>query len=128
MAFAEGVVYVPVNNMYADVTPTEYFEGNFSNATGELVAIQADTGKILWDKKFDSMAIGTATVVNDLVFTATASGTIIALNRTTGEEIWMYSAPPGVNGWPAVFGDTIVFLAGQDNSSALMAFKLPDGQ
>ncbi len=128
MAFAEGVVYVPVNNMYADVAPTDYFEGNFSNATGELVAIQADTGKILWDKKFDSMAIGTATVVNDLAFTATASGMIYAFNRSTGEEVWTYSAPPGVNGWPAVSGNTIVFLSGKDGSPVLMAFKLPDGQ
>lgn len=125
MAFAEGIVYVPVNNMYADITPTDYFEGNFSNATGELVAIQADTGKVLWDKKFDSMAIGAATVVNDLVFTATASGMIYALKRSTGEEIWTYSVPPGVNGWPAVSGDTIVFLGGKDGSPALMAFKLP---
>jgi outer membrane protein assembly factor BamB len=128
MAFAEGTIYVPVNNMYADVTPTDYFEGNFSNATGELVAIQADTGKVLWDKKFDSMAIGTATVVNDLVFTATASGTIYALKRDRGEDVWTYNAPPGVNGWPAVSGDTIVFLGGKDNLPALMAFKLPSGR
>jgi outer membrane protein assembly factor BamB len=125
MAFAEGTVFVPVNNMYADVTPTDYFVGNFSNATGELVAIQADTGKVLWDKKFDSMAIGTATVVNDLVFTATASGTIYALKRDTGEEVWAYNASPGVVGWPAVSGDTIIFLGGKDSSPALTAFKQP---
>lgn len=128
MAFADGTVYVPVNNMYADITPADYFVGNFSAATGELVAIQADTGKILWDKEFDSMAIGTATVVNDLVFTATASGTIYALKRDTGEEVWTYKAPPGVNGWPAVSGDTIVFLAGKDESPALMAFSLQGGR
>lgn len=128
MAFADGIIYVPVNNMYADITSTDYFVGNFSNATGELVAIQADTGKILWDKKFDSMAIGTATVVNDLVFTATASGTIYALKRDTGEEVWIYKAPPGVDGWPAVSGDTIIFLAGKDKSPALMAFSLQGGR
>jgi outer membrane protein assembly factor BamB len=126
MAFANSTVYVPVNNMYADVTPADYFVGNFSNATGELVAIQADTGKVLWDRRFDSMAIGTATVVNDLVFTATASGTIYALERSTGDVVWTYSAPPGVDGWPAVSGDTIVFLAGRDSSPALMAFRLSD--
>lgn len=128
MAFAEGTIYVPVNNMYADVTPTDYFVGNFSNATGELVAIQADTGKILWDKQFDSMAIGTATVVNDLVFTATASGNIYAFKCRTGEEAWTYNAAPGVNGWPAISGDAIIFLAGKGSTPALMAFKLPGAE
>lgn len=124
MAYADGVVYVPVIDMYADVSPCSYSVGNLSNATGELVAIQVDTGKIIWDRKFGSMDIGAATVVNNLVFTATADGTIYGLKSDSGQDVWTYRAPPGINGWLAVSGDIIVLLAGSDNSSALMAFTL----
>jgi len=126
MAYAEGVVYVPVINMTVEYTPTEFVGKSFDlgAATGELVAIDAATGKILWDKKIDQMVAGAATVVNDLVFTSTYNGQIYAFNRKTGDEIWSYQAPGGINGWPAVSGDTIIFPIGVGAKPVLLALSL----
>ena len=126
MAYADGIVYVPVVNMVVEYTPSEFVLSSFSfaGATGELVAIDAATGKILWDNKFDSLNVGAATVVNDLVFTATFDGKIYAFNNKSGEKVWEYQAPGGINGWPAVKGDTIIFPVGMGKTPELIAFKI----
>ena len=126
MAYADGVVYVPVVNMVVEYTPSEFVASSFDlgAATGELVAIDAATGQILWDKKIDQMAVGAATVVNDLVFTSTFNGKIYAFDRKTGDEIWTYQAPGGINGWPAVSGDTIIFPVGLGQNPVLLALRL----
>ena len=49
---------------------------DFTKGKGELVAINVSTGNILWSKVFESINVGAATVVNDVVFTATFDGTI----------------------------------------------------
>ena len=135
MAYADGVVYVPVVNLAMNWTPTsiEFSSVNFSAGTGDLVALDVNTGEMLWDNKLDSVNVGAATVVNDLVFTATFDGTIYAFNRTDGAQLWTYKAPSAVNGWPAVAGNTIVWPAGGAGSFGnnatplLLAFSLPGG-
>ena len=126
MAYADGVLYVPVIDMVTDWTPSNLNASslNFSTGKGELVAINVSGGKILWYKKFDSINVGAATVVNDLVFTATYDGSIYALNRTTGERVWKYLAPAGINGWPAVAGDTILWPCGVGTNASLIALKI----
>ncbi len=124
MAYADGVIYVAVDNMYIDVTPSTYTPGDISKTSGEMVAIQAATGKILWDKKFPALDIGAATVINDLVFTATLDGKIYALKRDTGDIVRTLDGAPGINGWAAVSQDTIVMLGGSNGNPAVVAFKL----
>lgn len=124
MAYANGVVFVSVIDMHADFTPSSSKDQDITTATGELVAIQVETGKILWDKKLDTVNIGAATAVNDLVFTATLDGKIYAFKQDTGDQVWMYQASPGVTGWPSVSGNMAVFMAGTKSGPALMAFKL----
>jgi glucose dehydrogenase len=125
MACADGVLYVPVVNHFGDYTPTEFIESTYheSAGTGELVALAVPTGKPLWSKSFDSIAIGAATMVNDLVFTSTLNGMIYALDKTTGEEVWNYQAPGGINGWPAASGDFIIFPVGLGPKAQLIAFQ-----
>jgi outer membrane protein assembly factor BamB len=126
MAYSKGVLYVPVVNMFTDWTPTSYNSStlDFNNGTGELLAVNAATGKILWIKTFDSMALGGATVINDLVFTAEYNGTIHGFNVDTGEELFVYKAPAGINGWPAVANDTIIWPAGDGETPSLVALRL----
>jgi alcohol dehydrogenase (cytochrome c) len=126
MAYSNGIVFVPVVNMVVEYTPSEFVATSFdfSTATGELVALDAATGKILWDNKLDSLNVGSATVVNDVVFTSTFNGKIYAFNNKTGEKVWEYQAPGGINGWPAVKGDTIIFPVGMGENPALIAFKI----
>jgi len=126
MAYAEGVVYVPLLNLYTEYTATAVSAGQpFSEGTGELVAIEVATGDILWTKTFPSINVGGATVVNDLVFTSTFDGMIYAFKRDTGEQVWSYQAPGSINAWPAFAGDTMVLPIGLSSPfPVLMAFRL----
>ena len=60
---------------------------------GEVVAVDARTGKVKWSQKLPGNPLGGATVVNDLVFTALIDGTVLALDRDTdGKIVWKYKA------------------------------------
>ena len=89
MALSDGILYVPVVNLFADYTPTgfDYTTFNIGEGTGELIALDVATGNQLWSKDFDSKNIGGATVVNDLVFTSTMIGMIYAFDKTTGDKV-----------------------------------------
>ena len=134
MAYANGTVYVPYVDLYTNWTPISSLSIGVENApqaeiqpftegTGGLVAIEVDTGKILWDRKLDSINVGGATVVNDLVFTATFDGTIYAFDGMTGEQVWNFTAPAGINAWPAVANDTIVWPCGVGGTSQVIALR-----
>lgn len=126
MAFADSVVYVPVVNLFADYTSSGLNAKTFNTAggTGELNALDVKSGTILWRIPFMSAVYGGATVVNDLVLTATFDGTVYALRRSNGEIIWQYKAPGGINGWPAVIGDTLLIPVSLGKSPQLIALKL----
>ena len=125
MACADNILYVPVINEAGDFTPTGFIESadESEHGTGELVAIDVSTGHSIWNKSFDSMTIGGATIVNDLVFTSTLDGMIYTLDKKTGAEVWTYQAPGGINGWPAVSGDFIMFPIGLGPNAQLMCLK-----
>ena len=127
MAYQDGIVYAPVVNLGAWTTPEWSETFPFSEGTGELVAIDVNNGSILWTNKFDAMVFGAATIVNDLVFTSTIDGMIHAFDRFTGQELWAFQAPAGINAWPAVSRDTILFPTGVQlgpEPPALIAFQL----
>ncbi len=126
MAYADGIVYVPVVNLYAEYIPSTVTGiQSFDTGTGELVAIDVNTGKILWDKTFNSIDVGGATVVNDLVFTSTFDGKVYAFKAATGEQVWTYQAPGAVNAWPAFAGDTMLLPVGLASPfPVLMVLKL----
>jgi len=125
MAYAGGAVFVPYVDLYVNYTGSRITGSQkFSEATGGLAAIQVDTGKIIWDRKLDSIDVGGATVVNDLVLTATFDGTIYAFLRDTGDLAWKFKAPAGINAWPAVAGNTIVWPCGNGGNPSLIALRL----
>jgi outer membrane protein assembly factor BamB len=138
-ALADGVVYVPVVNLPTTYEATGFGASNGLEAlirlqsppptegTGELVALDLATGDELWVAELDLPPFAGATVVNDLVFTATFDGTLLAFLRDTGEEVWRFAAPAGVNAWPAVHGDTIVWGAGAGPDPQLLALRLDGG-
>ena len=153
IATADGVVYVSVINAPTTYKSDEDYQAEeqtrlFTNPSN-VVAIDAATGEILWDVEVTAELIGVAdlfasfdfaeqpdlfggmTVVNDLLFTATYFGQILAFDRSNGELVWVHQASSSINGWPAVSGDMIVFPVGQPSEIAgtqphLVAFKLPN--
>jgi outer membrane protein assembly factor BamB len=126
MAYKDGIVYVPVVNMHTNYTPTGYNASSidFFGGTGELVAINAQYGHIIWKQDLPSINVGAATVVNDIVFTGDFSGMIYAFDAKTGEELFTHQAPAGINGWPAVTNDMIIWPAGFGANASLIALKL----
>ncbi len=125
MAYAGGMVYVTNDDLPTLYSASGYvaFVGGPEQGTGGITAIQADTGKIAWKSKLPSLVTGAATVVNDLVFVGTYDGTIRAFNRTSGSPVFSYQAPAGINGWPAVAGDTLVWPCGAGQNSSVIALR-----
>ena len=136
-AVADGVVYVATANLPSpyDATAFGAKDGNeavaniegridYSTGTAEVVALDINTGQILWDTPLPAVAFGAATVVNDLVFTATYDGVIYALSRADGSILWSYQAPGGIIAWPAVAGDTLVWPIGLGREPQVLALRL----
>ncbi|HZR81125.1 MAG TPA: PQQ-binding-like beta-propeller repeat protein [Candidatus Binatia bacterium] len=128
-AAANGVVYVATINAPTTLSPNQpaYIGSQFGTMPGEVVAIDAATGAILWDVEVDGDPFGGATVVNDLVLTATFQGSITALDRATGREVGRIAAAGGMNGWPAIAGDTIFWPVGLADPPRLVAYRLGAG-
>ncbi|MGH3149724.1 MAG: PQQ-binding-like beta-propeller repeat protein, partial [Streptosporangiaceae bacterium] len=98
------------------------------SAGGEMVAINQDTGAVVWDTPLPSLPFGAATVTNDVVFTTTFSGYLYALNATTGAILFKTPMSAETNGQVAVDGDYVITGAGVDLSSGdrnmIIAYKL----
>jgi outer membrane protein assembly factor BamB len=129
-ASADGNVYVATLNAATVLSPvkTAYFGGKVGTMNGEVVAVDAATGKHLWDTSVPGDPTGGATVVNDLVITGTLQGNLVAIDRTTGKIVWTHSVGYPISGWPAVAGDLLVVPTGMVASGGhLMAFRMPTG-
>jgi outer membrane protein assembly factor BamB len=130
MAVADGVVYVPVANLASvwQNRNTGLGSANFGGGTGEMLALDLATGRVLWDTKLPQMADGNATVVNDLVFTTTFDGRVVAFARKTGKIVWDQKLPAFTNAPVAVVGDTLVtaasFPGGKGQTTEVIAFRL----
>jgi len=130
MAAADGVVYVPVDDLpgtymtAAARVPTT----DFAAATGEMDAIDIATGKPLWATPLPQMPLGGATISNDLVFTTTFTGDIVALARKTGAIVWSAKLPAGTNATLAIAGDMLLAGAGvplnRSQHAAIVAYAL----
>jgi outer membrane protein assembly factor BamB len=112
-----------------------------------VVALDAATGKTLWEYAYDapfsadySMENGpgphaTPTVAGERVFTAGPTGKLHALDKKTGKLLWghdlmsEYKGTLRVNGYacsPLVYRDTVIMQVGGAGNS-LMAFRQKDG-
>src|SRR4029077_914396 len=114
MALADGIVYVPVNDLSSEFkTKAEKIGTNapIGKGTGELVAVKVATGKVLWDRHLPTSPYGDATVTNDLVFTTTLDGKVIALKRSNGAIVWQKQLPAGTNSPVVVDGNKLITIA-----------------
>jgi outer membrane protein assembly factor BamB len=117
MAYKDGVVYAAIANLattlgdldvnYGGATGTFDFEGN----TGEMLAIDVATGRVLWTTTLPAMALGAATISNDLVFTTTFDGAVVALSRADGSIVWKGTLPARTNAPLTIAGDMLITAA-----------------
>ena len=104
------------------------FIAAISKATGEMVAVNQDTGTIEWDDKLPSSPYGAATVTNNVVFTTTYNGDLYAFNTATGAVLLKTPLSAGSNAPVTVDGDYVIAGAGVASSSTqrplIIAYKL----
>jgi outer membrane protein assembly factor BamB len=104
-------VFAPIVNHPVTISsPSEISES--SPLTGEIVAVDAKTGKIRWQHEFSSAAFGATTSVNDLVFATTYEGRVYAFETGSGRLVWQETLPAGSNTGVTVSGDTVLIPAG----------------
>jgi glucose dehydrogenase len=129
-----STTFAAVNDFALPASPTG-FTGSataslqaFDNAVGEMVAVNQDTGTIIWDTPFPSSPFGAATVTNDVVFTTTFKGDLYALDATSGAILVKTPLSAGTNAPVAVDGDYVIAGAGAALSSTqrnmIIAYKL----
>lgn len=125
-ASQDGIVYVATLNAPTRLVPdaTAYFGSELGTGPGEVVAIDAATGGVLWATSVPGDPLGGVTVVNDLVLTALLDGRILALARDTGEIMYELATPGGINGWMSVVGDRIFVPVGQAGPPQVIAYEV----
>ena len=89
-----------------------------------MVAVDAATGKVLWDTKVPGDPLGPATVVNDLVVTVLLDGTLVAIDPTTGEIVHTLDLGGGTNGWMSVADDQLVVPIGSSPPARVVALGI----
>jgi outer membrane protein assembly factor BamB len=115
MAYAGGRVFVPVVDLCGpgsattrqDVAAIDPFDGR-----GRLVALDAASGRVAWQRRLPAPDFGCAAVSNDVVFTSTYDGTVYGLSTHDGSTLWRVRLRAGVNACPAVAGGLLLVGAG----------------
>lgn len=117
LAYAEGVVYT------ASVDASLNYDGNLLlpevSGKGALTAIDVNDGRVLWAAPLRGAGYGSATIANDLVLTADETGRVYAFARASGEEVWHYDAPAGINAPLVIAGDDLLIGVGMDRGEVI---------
>ena len=124
---ADGVVFAAVVNAPSTLAPDEpaYIGAELGQADGEVVAVDAADGSLVWSARVPGDPLGGTAVVGDLVVTALLDGTLVALHRDDGDVVWTDDAGGGVNGWLAALDDRLVVPVGNGDPPSLLALGLP---
>jgi len=129
-----STTFAAVNDFALPASPTG-FAGSiasqykaFYNAVGEMVAVNQDTGTVIWDTPLPSSPFGAATVTNDVVFTTTFKGYLYALDAASGAILFKTPMSAPTNAPVAVDGDYVIAGAGAAQSrtqrNMIIAYKL----
>ncbi|MGB6985010.1 MAG: PQQ-binding-like beta-propeller repeat protein [Candidatus Aquilonibacter sp.] len=97
--------------------------GGFGNNPGTFTAIDATTGKIVWQKHWpEACYSGSATTAGNLVFVGRNGGQLQAYNATNGDLLWSFQTGAGANDIPTIFRrnghEYLVFYAGGNGLAA----------
>ncbi len=76
-------------------------------ARGEVYALQAKTGKKLWNTKLSSTIYSEPVVDGASVYVADRKGTLYSLERTTGKIEWQVDTMAEISARPLIVGDTV---------------------
>ncbi len=113
-AYAQGMIFTPVYNMssFYNSTGMDAAGIDITKATGNLVALNATDGSVLWDIEVPTGLLAGATVVNDLIFTGGLDGVVRGYTISDGKQVYTFQASAGLNAPFAVSGDYLYVPAG----------------
>ena len=100
-----------------------------TTAYGEVVALDAKSGGVIWRQRIDAPAIGAPAVEGGRVYVSGRDGSAWALDTANGKVVWQVFGSPGKSGWlgaaaPTVGGGVVYFPS---NAGDLMAVLKPGG-
>jgi alcohol dehydrogenase (cytochrome c) len=129
LAVADDTVYVSTVNEPITYTKLTQILGGAAPATptGQIEALNLVTGAVEWDTKLPQMALGAATVSNDLVFSTLYDGELIALNRTTGAIVYRHQLPTSTNAPLVIAGNTVIVSDGGPLTGGLLGGRSGGG-
>ena len=113
-----STTFAAVNDLALPATPAGYTGSetgvleDVEKATGEIVAVNQDTGTVDWDTPLPSSPYGAATVTNDVVLTTTFHGDLYAFDANTGAILLKTPMSAGSNAPVTVDGDYVIAGAG----------------
>jgi outer membrane protein assembly factor BamB len=106
------LLFVPIVNSPVSVVSGSETQEGVGSATGEVAAVDATTGKVVWKEELASPAYGATTAVNDLVFATNYEGSVTAFDAKTGTVVWREKLPAATNSGVMANGDTLIAPAG----------------
>lgn len=115
MAYAAGRLFVPVVELCSResaVTSKNAFARPPSQGKGTVYALDAATGRTVWQRSLPSAPFGCATVVRDAVIVPTYDGHIVAFATEGGRPLWRTQLRAGNNSCPAVGKDVLIVGGG----------------
>jgi glucose dehydrogenase len=130
-----STTFAAVNNLAVPLSvkgvteSSKAFEAAIPTATGEMIAVNQDTGKIEWDDKLPSSPYGAAAVTSNVVFTTTYSGDLYAFNATTGAILLKTPLSAQTNAPVTIAGDYVLTGAAvpsltAHNQALIIAYRL----
>ena len=127
MAYADGKLFVPVVDLCMQGSaygyePLEKVDVP-GRGRGELVALDAATGKPVWTRRLARPDFSCATVANGVVFTGTFDGSLYAFDSRNGATLWTGSASARLNSCPSVAGGTLLVGAGVPEKGGVLELE-----
>jgi len=100
-----------------DVTSPVYHEGlvYFAFLDGDLVAVDAKTGKTTWTRNLHAHLESSPMAVGDGIYLGTDSSDVIALRAADGKPLWRFDSPGAIKASPSYHGGRI-FVADYEGS------------
>nr|WP_313517315.1 outer membrane protein assembly factor BamB [Pseudomonas sp.] len=109
-------------DLYNLLTPAVEGDSIFAaDANGEVMALDRETGKVLWKKDLEAPVSGGVGVGSGMVLLGTLKGEVIALDSASGEEKWRARVTSEVLSAPATNGDVVVVQTQDDRLIGLEA-------
>jgi len=110
-----------------DVTGPVYHEGKvfFADVDGDLVAVDAQSGKEVWKRKLAGHLESSPMAVGGTLYLGTDKTNVVAVRASDGKVLWQFNSPAAIKASPS-FHDGRLFVA--DYESGVFCLDAKDGK